>query len=45
MAARAKTSSWLVAEFQNNFTEIFLLWPFTKIAKMFCWIEQNGHKR
>ena len=23
-----------VDRFQNNFTEMFLLWPFTKIAKM-----------
>ena len=35
---------WPVAWFQNDFTEMFLLSPFTKIAKWFCSAEQNGHQ-
>ena len=35
------TSRWPVARFQNNFTSVFLLYPFAKIAKMvlLCWIK------
>ena len=33
-----------VSWFQSNFTEMFLLWPFTKIDKKFCSAEQNGRQ-
>ena len=34
-----------MARFQNNFTEMFLLCPFTKIAKMVRLSEQNGRQK
>ena len=39
MATRAKNISFASGLIQNDFTEMFLLSPFTKIAKMvlLCW--------
>ena len=33
-----------MARFQNNFSEMFLGWPLTEIAKMVLPAEQNGHQ-